>query len=49
MTGNFFGHRPPHDKIDFIVFPKRNSIDSIYEEVDDKRIIIMVVIINYSK
>ncbi|KAK7799980.1 hypothetical protein U0070_003126, partial [Myodes glareolus] len=34
MIGNFFGHRPSHDKIDFVVFPKRNSIDSIYEEVD---------------
>lgn len=49
MIGNFFGHRPSLDKIDFVVFPKRNSIDSVYEEVDGKRFIIMVIIINYSK
>ncbi|XP_049985737.1 cilia- and flagella-associated protein 47 isoform X2 [Alexandromys fortis] len=34
MIGNFFGHHPSHDKIDFVVFPKRNSINSIYEDVN---------------
>ncbi|XP_040600110.1 cilia- and flagella-associated protein 47 isoform X2 [Mesocricetus auratus] len=34
MTGNFFGSRLSHDVIEFAVYPKRNSINSIYEDVD---------------
>ncbi|XP_035293456.1 cilia- and flagella-associated protein 47 [Cricetulus griseus] len=34
MIGSFFGPHPSHDAVEFVVFPKRNSINSIYEEVD---------------
>nr|XP_042125169.1 cilia- and flagella-associated protein 47 isoform X1 [Peromyscus maniculatus bairdii] len=34
MIGSFFGPRPSHDLIEFVVYPKRNSLNSIYEDVD---------------
>lgn len=43
MIGSFFGPHPSHDAVEFVVFPKRNSINSIYEEVDGKRILIMAI------
>ncbi|XP_063136439.1 cilia- and flagella-associated protein 47 isoform X2 [Rattus norvegicus] len=34
MVGSFFGSRPSPDLTEFLVFPKRNSSNSIYEDVD---------------
>uniref|UniRef100_A0A8C6RQF7 Cilia and flagella associated protein 47 n=1 Tax=Nannospalax galili TaxID=1026970 RepID=A0A8C6RQF7_NANGA len=34
MVSNFFGPHPSHDVIDFTVSPKRNSLNSVYEDVD---------------
>ncbi|GAB1302928.1 Cilia and flagella-associated protein 47 [Apodemus speciosus] len=34
MIGSFFGKRPSPDMTEFLVYPKRNSSNSIYEDVE---------------